>query len=126
MEESGHPSCESDTSTHLQGSGDAPMSTINLYATLGLSPEDVDALAQIPESEISVETLPILIMQLKAKRAQEEARQRDVSPKREIKKDHADSRDDRGWEMLLGVGLIVIEMVFWQISTVICPWEQNI
>ncbi|XP_046899081.1 matrin-3-like [Hypomesus transpacificus] len=94
MEASGHP-CESDTSTHLQGSGDAPMSTMNLYATLGLSPEDVDALAQIPESEISVETLPILIMQLKAKRAQEEARQRDVSPKREIKKEHADSRDNR-------------------------------
>ncbi|KAA0716297.1 Matrin-3 [Triplophysa tibetana] len=46
--------------------------TINvqsLYTTLGLSPEDVDALAQIPESEISVETLPYLIMQLKAKRA---------------------------------------------------------
>ncbi|XP_062309813.1 matrin-3-like [Osmerus eperlanus] len=95
MEESGHPSCESDTTTHLQGSGDAPMSTMNLIATLGLSPEDMDALAQMPESEISVETLPALIMQLKAKRAQEEARQRDVSPKREIKKDHADSRDDR-------------------------------
>ncbi|XP_067085393.1 matrin-3-like [Osmerus mordax] len=96
MEESGHPSCESDTTTHLQGSGDAPMSTMNLYATLGLLPEDMDALAQMPESEISVETLPALIMQLKAKRAQEEARQRDVSPKTEIKKEHADSRDDRG------------------------------
>ncbi|XP_067085391.1 matrin-3-like isoform X3 [Osmerus mordax] len=94
MEESGHPSCESDTTTHLQGSGDAPMSTMNLIATLGLSPEDMDALAQMPASEISVETLPALIMQLKAKRAQEEARQRDVSPNREIKKEHADSRDD--------------------------------
>ncbi|XP_051750255.1 uncharacterized protein zgc:152816 isoform X2 [Ctenopharyngodon idella] len=41
----------------------------SLYAALGLSSEDVDALAQIPESEISVETLPYLIMQLKAKRA---------------------------------------------------------
>ncbi|XP_062309818.1 uncharacterized protein LOC134014017 isoform X2 [Osmerus eperlanus] len=96
MEESRPHSCESDTSTHLQGSGDAPMSTMNLIATLGLLPEDMDALAQMPESEISVETLPALIMQLKAKRAQEEARQRDVSPKTEIKKEHADSRDDRG------------------------------
>ncbi|XP_039517971.1 RNA-binding protein 20 [Pimephales promelas] len=43
----------------------------SLYAALGLSSEDVDALAQIPESEISVETLPYLIMQLKAKRAQQ-------------------------------------------------------
>lgn len=45
------------------------ISAQSLYATLGLSPEDVDALAQIPESEISVETLPNLIIQLKAKRA---------------------------------------------------------
>lgn len=45
----------------------------SLYATLGLSSEDVDALAQIPESEISVETLPNLIMQLKAKRAHKES-----------------------------------------------------
>lgn len=48
--------------------------TINaqsLYTTLGLSSEDVDALAKIPESEISVETLPFLIMQLKSKRATE-------------------------------------------------------
>ncbi|XP_051958017.1 matrin-3 [Xyrauchen texanus] len=44
------------------------VSTPSLYATLGLSPEDMDALAQIPESEISVETLPYFIMQLKAKR----------------------------------------------------------
>ncbi|XP_030648928.1 matrin-3 [Chanos chanos] len=54
-----------------QGSGDPPLSTQNLYATLGLSQEDVDALAQIPEKEISVETLPYLIMQLKTKRAQQ-------------------------------------------------------
>ncbi|XP_051980995.1 matrin-3-like [Xyrauchen texanus] len=44
------------------------VSTQSLFATLGLAPEDVDALAQIPESEISVEKLPYLIMQLKAKR----------------------------------------------------------
>ncbi|XP_016423668.1 uncharacterized protein LOC107752252 [Sinocyclocheilus rhinocerous] len=49
------------------------ISAQSLYATLGLSSEDVDALAQIPESEISVETLPYLIMQLKAKRALKES-----------------------------------------------------
>ncbi|KAJ7996262.1 hypothetical protein DPEC_G00235270 [Dallia pectoralis] len=57
-----------DPSAAQQGSGDGGMSTKSLYATLGLAPEDVDALAQIPENEISVETLPYLIMQLKAKR----------------------------------------------------------
>ncbi|KAG9329485.1 hypothetical protein JZ751_004494 [Albula glossodonta] len=54
-----------------QGSSNTHMSTLNLYSTLGLSPEDVDALAQIPENEISIETLPRLIMQLKAKRAEQ-------------------------------------------------------
>ncbi|XP_031663464.1 matrin-3 isoform X1 [Oncorhynchus kisutch] len=67
---------EGNSSAH-QGSGDGGM---NLYATLGLSPEDVDALAQIPENEISVETLPYLIMQLKASRAKQEE-QGQSSPK---------------------------------------------
>ncbi|XP_062393138.1 matrin-3 [Sardina pilchardus] len=46
-----------------------PVPTSSLFAELGLAPEDVDALAQIPENEISIETLPYLIMQLKAKKA---------------------------------------------------------
>lgn len=50
------------------GSAPAPPSTSSLFAELGLAPEDVDALAQIPENEISIETLPYLIMQLKAKK----------------------------------------------------------
>lgn len=50
-----------------------PMSAQNVYSALGLSSEDVEALAQIPENEISVETLPFLIMQLKAKRAEKAA-----------------------------------------------------
>ncbi|KAI2664046.1 Matrin-3 [Labeo rohita] len=54
------------------------ISAQSLYATLGLSSEDVDALAQIPESEISVETLPYLIMQLKAKRANKESASADT------------------------------------------------
>ncbi|GAA6086229.1 matrin-3 [Tachysurus ichikawai] len=48
----------------------APMSAQSVYSALGLSSEDVEALAQIPENEISVETLPYLIMQLKAKRSE--------------------------------------------------------
>ncbi|TRY97457.1 hypothetical protein DNTS_008199 [Danionella cerebrum] len=39
--------------------------TMKLFASLGLSPSDLDALAQVPEANISVETLPHLIMQLK-------------------------------------------------------------
>ncbi|XP_056327950.1 matrin 3-like 1.2 isoform X2 [Danio aesculapii] len=39
--------------------------TMKLFASLGLSPSDLDALAQVPEENISVETLPHLIMQLK-------------------------------------------------------------
>lgn len=50
-----------------------PMSAQSVYSALGLSPEDIEALAQIPENEISVETLPYLIMQLKAKRAEKAA-----------------------------------------------------
>ncbi|XP_029557259.1 matrin-3 isoform X2 [Salmo trutta] len=76
---------EGNSSAH-QGSGDGSM---NLYATLGLSPEDVDALAQIPENEISVETLPYLIMQLKAKRAKQEE-QGEASPKRDSRQEDTD------------------------------------
>lgn len=79
---------EGNSSAH-QGSGDGAMSTMNLYATLGLSPEDVDALAQIPENEISVETLPYLIMQLKAKRAKQEE-QGQASPKRDSRQEDTD------------------------------------
>ncbi|XP_068180960.1 matrin 3-like 1.2 [Antennarius striatus] len=40
-------------------------STMKLFASLGLSPSDLDALAEIPEEDISVETLPQILMQLK-------------------------------------------------------------
>ncbi|KAM9497587.1 uncharacterized protein ACWYII_001393 isoform 3-T3 [Salvelinus alpinus] len=76
---------EGNSSAH-QASGDGAM---NLYATLGLSPEDVDALAQIPENEISVETLPYLIMQLKANRAKQEE-QGEASPKRDSRQEDTD------------------------------------
>lgn len=39
--------------------------TMKLFNSLGLSPTDIDALAQIPEDSISIETLPQLLMQLK-------------------------------------------------------------
>ncbi|XP_039898928.1 matrin 3-like 1.2 isoform X2 [Simochromis diagramma] len=41
-------------------------STMKLFASLGLSPSDLDALAEIPEEEISVETLPHILRQLKS------------------------------------------------------------
>uniref|UniRef100_A0A4W5LCN5 Si:ch211-271b14.1 n=1 Tax=Hucho hucho TaxID=62062 RepID=A0A4W5LCN5_9TELE len=82
---------EGHSSAH-QGSGDGAMTTMNLYATLGLSPEDVDSLAQIPENEISVETLPYLIMQLKAKRAKQEE-QGEASPKRDSPEEDTDDGD---------------------------------
>lgn len=82
---------EGHSSAH-QGSGDGAMSTMNLYATLGLSPEDVDALAQIPENEISVETLPYLIMKLKAKRAKQEE-QGQASPKGDSCQEDTDDGD---------------------------------
>ncbi|XP_077465589.1 matrin 3-like 1.2 isoform X2 [Stigmatopora argus] len=44
-------------------------STMKLFASLGLSPSDLDALAQIPEEDISVETLPQILMQLKNHKA---------------------------------------------------------
>ncbi|TSK28132.1 Matrin-3 [Bagarius yarrelli] len=44
--------------------------TMKLFASLGLSPNDLDALAQVPEENISVETLPQLIMQLKNRKAE--------------------------------------------------------
>ncbi|XP_069029707.1 matrin 3-like 1.2 [Embiotoca jacksoni] len=43
-------------------------STMKLFASLGLSPSDLDALAEMPEEDISVETLPHILMQLKGRK----------------------------------------------------------
>uniref|UniRef100_A0A1A7Y5I7 Matrin 3-like 1.1 n=1 Tax=Iconisemion striatum TaxID=60296 RepID=A0A1A7Y5I7_9TELE len=43
-------------------------STMKLFASLGLSPSDLDALVEIPEEDISVETLPRILMQLKSRK----------------------------------------------------------
>ncbi|KAM7418248.1 hypothetical protein PAMA_017755 [Pampus argenteus] len=51
-----------------RGSSSHLGSTMKLFASLGLSPSDLDALAQIPEEDISVETLPHILMQLKSRK----------------------------------------------------------
>ncbi|XP_041691900.2 matrin-3-like isoform X2 [Coregonus clupeaformis] len=48
--------------------------SMKLFASLGLSPADLDVLAQIPEDNISVETLPHLIMQLKNRKVDSDRR----------------------------------------------------
>ncbi|XP_030595080.1 matrin-3-like isoform X2 [Archocentrus centrarchus] len=52
------------------GGGSNLGSTMKLFASLGLSPSDLDALAEIPEEEISVETLPRILMQLKSRKGE--------------------------------------------------------
>lgn len=52
--------------------------TMKLFASLGLSPSDLDALAKIPEEDISVETLPQILMQLKSRKT-EAAERRSVT-----------------------------------------------
>lgn len=54
-------------------------STMKLFASLGLSPSDLDALAQIPEDDISVETLPHILMQLKSRKGDAGERRAPVS-----------------------------------------------
>lgn len=42
---------------------------MKLFSSLGLSPSDLDALAEIPDEDISMETLPRILMQLKSRKA---------------------------------------------------------
>lgn len=51
-----------------RGGGSHIGNTMKLFASLGLSPSDLDALAEIPEEDISVETLPHILMQLKSRK----------------------------------------------------------
>ncbi|XP_076595793.1 matrin 3-like 1.2 isoform X1 [Chaetodon auriga] len=51
-----------------RGGGNHLGNTMKLFASLGLSPSDLDALAEIPEEDISVETLPRILMQLKSRK----------------------------------------------------------
>ncbi|KAJ8254954.1 hypothetical protein GJAV_G00199270 [Gymnothorax javanicus] len=52
------------------GDGRNRSNTMKLFHSLGLSPADIDALAQIPEENISLDTLPQLIMQLKNRKGE--------------------------------------------------------
>ncbi|XP_053734675.1 matrin 3-like 1.2 isoform X2 [Synchiropus splendidus] len=52
-----------------RGAGSQLGSTVKLVASLGLSPSDLDALAQIPEENISMETLPQILMNIKNQKA---------------------------------------------------------
>ncbi|KAM9795567.1 matrin 3-like 1.2 [Neosynchiropus ocellatus] len=52
-----------------RGPGSQLGSTVKLVASLGLSPSDLDALAQIPEENISMETLPQILMKIKSQKA---------------------------------------------------------
>lgn len=51
-----------------RGAGSHLGNTMKLFASLGLSPSDLDALAEIPEEDISVETLPHILMTLKSRK----------------------------------------------------------
>ncbi|KAM9413645.1 uncharacterized protein ACWYII_025383 [Salvelinus alpinus] len=57
-----------------RGGGSHIGNSMKLFASLGLSPADLDMLAQIPEDNISVETLPHLIMQLKNRKVESDRR----------------------------------------------------
>ncbi|KAI1898996.1 hypothetical protein AGOR_G00078130 [Albula goreensis] len=61
-----------------RGSGHVS-NTMKLFDSLGLSPTDIDALAQIPEENISIETLPQLIMQVKNRKLEASRRMGDGS-----------------------------------------------
>ncbi|XP_021168385.2 matrin 3-like 1.2 [Fundulus heteroclitus] len=54
----------------LDSGGGSPLGHhMKLFASLGLSPSDLDALAEIPDEDISMETLPRILMQLKSRKA---------------------------------------------------------
>uniref|UniRef100_A0A8C1M8M5 Matrin 3-like 1.1 n=1 Tax=Cyprinus carpio TaxID=7962 RepID=A0A8C1M8M5_CYPCA len=70
--------------------------TMKLFASLGLSPTDLDALAQVPEENISVETLPHLIMQLKNRKMEAGHRMTGDMSTLSSETSYRGSRDDWG------------------------------
>ncbi|XP_073677018.1 matrin 3-like 1.2 [Garra rufa] len=70
--------------------------TMKLFASLGLSPTDLDALAQVPEENISVETLPHLIMQLKNRKMEAGRRMGGDMSTLSSESSYRGSRDDWG------------------------------
>lgn len=76
------------------GSGNNLGSTMKLFASLGLSPSDLDALAKIPEEEISVETLPKILRQLKNRKSETGERRQASS----MSSDAAYRSSREGWD----------------------------
>ncbi|KAG7464218.1 matrin-3-like isoform X1 [Solea senegalensis] len=76
------------------GVGNNLGSTMKLFASLGLSPSDLDALAEIPEEEISVETLPKILRQLKNRKGDTGERR----PASSMSSDAAYKGGRDGWE----------------------------
>ncbi|XP_019713781.1 matrin 3-like 1.2 [Hippocampus comes] len=60
---------DQESGSHVPRGGGHLGGTMKLFASLGLSPSDLDVLAQIPEEDISVETLPQILLQLKNRKA---------------------------------------------------------
>lgn len=50
------------------GGGDQLSGAMKLFSSLGLTPSDLNVLAEIPENEITVETLPSILMRLKSRK----------------------------------------------------------
>ncbi|KAJ8282122.1 hypothetical protein COCON_G00046410 [Conger conger] len=73
--------------------------TMKIFDSLGLSPTDIDALAQMPEENISIDTLPQLIMQLKNRKLEASRRMggssRDLPP---ISPEHSYRASRDNWE----------------------------
>ncbi|XP_052005561.1 matrin-3-like [Xyrauchen texanus] len=70
--------------------------TMKLFTSLGLSPTDMDALAQFPEENINVETLPRLIMQLKSRKMESGHHMADNLSRVSSETSYRDSREDWG------------------------------
>ncbi|XP_035388114.1 matrin-3-like [Electrophorus electricus] len=70
--------------------------TMKLFASLGLSPTDLDVLAQVPEENISVETLPHLIMQLKNRKVESSRHLAGDLPSHSPDTSYRGGRDDWG------------------------------
>ncbi|XP_076877969.1 matrin 3-like 1.2 [Brachyhypopomus gauderio] len=70
--------------------------TMKLFASLGLSPTDLDVLAQVPEENISVETLPHLIMQLKNRKVESNRHLAGDLPSHSPDTSYRGGRDDWG------------------------------
>uniref|UniRef100_A0A1A8N1M4 Matrin 3-like 1.1 n=1 Tax=Nothobranchius pienaari TaxID=704102 RepID=A0A1A8N1M4_9TELE len=82
------------------GGGSNLGSTMKLFASLGLSLSDLDALVEIPEEDISVETLPRILMQLKSRKGA--SGERDAGSSMSSEGVYRGGRDS--WDSSLGQG----------------------